>query len=67
MKFKHYIVDYKRVNEAAYDGNLGFEELVTFYKKADENEKNQMEKIIENDDWRGFKQLIYKVIGIKLK
>jgi len=67
MKFKHYIVDYKRVNEAAYDGNLGFEELVTFYKKADENEKNQMEKIIENDDWRGFKQLIYKVIGIKFK
>lgn len=61
-KFKHYII-----NEASYDGNIGFEELVNFYQVADKKQTKEMEEIIKNEDWQSFKVMIKKVIGTKLK
>ncbi len=60
-KFKHMI------SEAAYPGNVGFEELVKFYRDADKQEIKKMDKIIKAEDWEGFKNLIQKVSNIKLK
>lgn len=66
MKFEHYIVK-SMLDEAAYEGNLGFQELVKFYQEADNTEIDKMERIIKNDDWDGFKDLIKRVLGVKLK
>ena len=35
------------INEAAYPGNIGFEEMVKFYKYAMEYEIEEMEKVIQ--------------------
>ena len=61
-KLEHYIV-----NEAAYDANIGFEEMVTFWKKASESQITDMERIIKSGDWTDFKILIKKVVGVTLK
>jgi hypothetical protein len=55
------------LGEAAYPGNMGFEELVDFYKKASKSEIAKMEKIIEKGDWGKFKSMIEKITGVKLK
>jgi hypothetical protein len=55
------------LDEAAYPGNMGFEELVDFYKKASKSEITKMEKIIEKGDWEKFKSMIAKVTGVELK
>lgn len=55
------------INEAAYENNLGFSEMVEFYQKADKSEISKMERIIQNDDWESFKDLIWQVNGTKLK
>ena len=64
--FKHHITKLK-LNEAAYPNNIGFEEMVLFYQKADSSQIKKMEKAIKNDDWDSFKNLIKSVINIKLK
>jgi len=62
MKMKNYIT-----NEAAYIGNIGFEELVKFYKIADKSDIKKMEEIIKNNEWIAFKRLIRKVTRVNLK
>jgi len=66
MKFKNYILS-PVLNDASYPGNIGFEELISFYKKADETQIKKMEKIIKDGDWNKFRNMIYNVLGVKLK
>ncbi|GEM_PF-3006805 len=54
------------LREASYAGNIGFEEMVKFYRSASDNEIEIMEKIIKRNDWNAFKKLIEKVLGISL-
>jgi enolase len=56
----------KLICEAAYPGNIGFAEMAKFYQVADDKQIKQMEEIIKNEDWEGFKKLISKVIKVKL-
>jgi len=71
MNFKYYI----SLNEASYDYNLGFEELVLFYQKATDKEIQELEIFlkklddtqISSKDWDTFRKLIKKVTGILLK
>jgi hypothetical protein len=65
-KLKNYILA-PTVAEAAYMGNIGFEEMTTFYKVASKKEIKEMENIIKLGDWEKFKNLIFKVTGKKLK
>ena len=58
---------YKDINEQSYAGNLGFEEMMNFFKIATDKQANQMEKIVAKEDWKGFKNLIKKTLGVKLK
>ena len=67
MKLKKYIFESLDVNEVAYPHNIGFQEMVEFFRMAKKSQKMQMEKFIEQEDWEGFKELIRKVIGVKLK
>jgi len=64
MKFNDYV---EKIEEASYSGNIGFEEMTKFYKKASEEDINKMEKFLNNNDWEGFKKLIKKVLGVLLK
>lgn len=67
MKFKHYILAPDNIDEAAYMGNIGFEELCNYYQKASSKEIKIMEDIIKEEDWDKFKKQIFKVLGTKLK
>jgi len=55
------------ITEAAYPGNVGFQEMVTFYQKASSSQIKTMENIIKKNDWKGFKKMIDDVLGISLK
>lgn len=62
MTFKHFLY----LTELAYKGNVGFSEMVSFYKKATNKEIEEMEVIIQNNNWNDFKNLIKKVLGVNL-
>ena len=55
------------IQEVSYKYNIGFEEMVGFYDKASQGQIKQMEKLVKNNDWNGFKKLIKNVIGVNLK
>lgn len=57
----------KILNEIAYGGNVGFEEMAKFYQKASPAEIAEMEKVSKANDWKGFKKLIKRVLNVKLK
>lgn len=65
-KFKNFIL-MPGLDEAAYPGNIGFEEMVEFYQVASKSEISEMEKLIKKGDWNKFKDLIKKVTGKDLK
>ncbi len=56
----------KMITEAAYPGNIGFEEMVSFYKVASKREIALLEKAIKSDNWEQFKDIIQVVLKIKL-
>lgn len=58
---------FKQIMEASYANNLGFEELVSFYKKATPKDEKEMESILDKNDWVAFKKLIKRVLGVTLK
>jgi hypothetical protein len=61
------LTNFINLNELAYKGNIGFQELVQFYQNANDNEIDEMEKIINNSDWDKFRIMIKKVLGVNLK
>jgi len=58
---------FKFLYEAAYAGNIGFEEMVKFYSKANKKQEKEMDAAVKNNDFEAFKSLIQSVIGVKLK
>jgi len=67
MRFKRHIMAPGIMSEASYPGNIGFEELVEYYRKATKKEEKIMKDLIRKEDWSGFKLQIEKVIGVKLQ
>lgn len=61
MRLKQYI------RELSYIGNMGFEEMVQFFRIASKAEIEEMENAIKHDDWITFKKMIKKVVGVTLK
>ena len=58
---------FKFLSEAAYKGNIGFEEMVRFYRKANKAQEKNMDKAVKDNDFNLFKSLILQVIGVTLK
>ena len=56
----------KILNEIAFGGNIGFEEMVKFYQKATSADTAEMEKVIRANDWNAFKKLIKRVLKVNL-
>jgi hypothetical protein len=55
------------MNEAAYQGNIGFQEMIEFYNQASDDDIKRMEKWIKKGSWKAVKALFYKVLGVRLK
>jgi hypothetical protein len=64
--FRNYILS-PRQDEASYEANIGFQEMAMFYQKATHKQIEEMERIVRSEDWDGFKNMIRKVTGVKLK
>lgn len=58
---------FKFLREAAYRGNIGFAEMVEFYKKATKEQEQEMDKAIASNNWEKFRKIIQDVLGVKLK
>lgn len=58
---------FKFLREAAYRGNIGFSEMVEFYKKATKEQEQEMDKAIAGNNWEKFRKIIQDVLGVKLK
>lgn len=54
------------MKEAVYSGNIGFEEMVSFYQKANPTQIKDMEMMIKKKSWKGVKRLFKKILGIEL-
>ena len=65
--FKKHTISLLNLDEQAYPNNIGFQEMVKFYQIASKSEIKYMEKLIKEEDWDGFKSLIKKIVGVKLK
>jgi hypothetical protein len=52
--------------DTPYKGNIGFEEMAKFYKVASDDQKRQMDIIVEKNDWDAYKRLIKQVLGVNL-
>ena len=48
----------------AYPDNVGFPEVVKFYQRATEAQKDKMANFCRDNDWDGFKNLIKKVVEL---
>jgi len=64
-RFKDFIKE--PIEEASYAGNIGFEEMVMFYRKAKDDDIKKMEIMIRKKSWIGVKKLFKKILDIELK
>lgn len=53
--------------EAAYEGNLGFVEMMKFYKKASGDDIKRMEVFLDKGAWQKAWDLLKKVTGVALR
>ena len=54
------------LDEASYFGNIGITEMVKFYRVASKKDIKEMEKVVDHNDRKGFKNLIKKVLNINI-
>lgn len=54
------------MGEASYAGNLGFEEMMLFYRKATERQIAEMERLLDSELLDKVYALLRKVTGIDL-
>jgi hypothetical protein len=57
---------YEFITEASYPGNIGFVEVMNFYKKASEVEKTIFNVFMKNQDYKKAWKLVQQVVGIRL-
>lgn len=67
MKFKEWVMTPSTsIDEASYKGNLGAMEWFQLINKASDKEKEQIYKAAEDGDWKTYKKLVERILGIKL-
>ena len=54
----------EEIYSVSYPANLGFQEMVEFWRKASPKELALMEKIINRDDETAFRKLIKRVLNV---
>ena len=61
------MITFRQFNELAYDGNIGIHELMLFYSKANDEEKDLLQQYLEMEQLDLVVDLLYKVTGVRLK
>ena len=61
------MIPFKLIYELAYEGNIGIQELMTLYQRADEEQKDQLEQFLANGDMGEALALIELVTGVQLQ
>lgn len=68
MKMQEMIEDIEaELQEASYAGNLGAVEMMQFYRVADQNQQNQMDRFLSSNQISKAWALLQKVVGVRLK
>ena len=57
----------KHIEEETYAGNIGFEEMVLLYRKADKRQIKLLNTLVKTNNWSNFQKLVEKILGRKLK
>lgn len=52
---------------AAYQGNIGFVEMINFTQKATAIEQETMDQAVNAEDWTAYQAIISQVLGVDLK
>jgi hypothetical protein len=60
------MIPFQKFYEIAYPGNVGIHELMQFYSKASDEEKDVLERFMEIGDFDKILNLIHRVTGTKL-
>ena len=60
------MLSFQQFSEAAYVGNVGFQELIKFHSKATPAQKKQLQSHIQNKKHKEFRDLIQSVTGVQL-
>lgn len=55
------------ITEASYKGNIGVMEMMKLYQKLTSKEIEELEEIIKEEDWKSYKKIVKKHLGIDLK
>lgn len=65
--FQQFILE--ELDEATYPGNIGFEEMVQFWKSAEKEDLKKMDKLLSKPkpNFNDFKDLIRDVIDVDLE
>jgi len=58
---------FSQIEEAVYDGNLGFEEMMRFYQKAESRDISEMERLLRDGDFKAAWKLLKRVTGVALR
>ena len=61
------MIPFKLIYELAYEGNIGIHELMMFYRRADEEQKDQLEHFLANGDMQEALALLELVTGVQLQ
>ena len=61
------MVPFKLIYELAYEGNIGIQELMMFYQRADDEQKDQLEQFLANGDMEEALALLELVTGVQLQ
>lgn len=55
------------IRELSYQGNIGIQELMSFYDRASDEQKDQLEQFLTDEDIQAALALLELVTGIRLK
>ena len=56
----------ENINELDYEGAVGFHELMTFYGKASDEQRQQMDDCLANENEKCVKDLVHQVTGMTM-
>ena len=60
------MINFKLLYELAYDGNIGLQELMMFYRAADDEQSALLDQLLDGKKFREAVDLIEVVTGVRL-
>ncbi len=60
------MINFKLLYELAYDGNIGIEELMKFYRLATDEQSELLDQLLDEERFREAVDLIEIVTGVRL-